>query len=91
MLRAWIDKRDKARFEKAFTEWSTSGGLTSANARRLSDYHLHSALFQNKAPVAQSILQSELKRREAWRGPAKWSMIIAVLALIISVAAYFKP
>ncbi|MDF7775810.1 hypothetical protein P1X14_11180 [Sphingomonas sp. AOB5] len=33
------------------------------------------------------MIESELRIREAWRSPDSWSMVISILALLISVAS----
>lgn len=30
---------------------------------------------------------SEMRRREAWRGPARWSLIVAAIALVVSIVS----
>ena len=44
-------------------------------------------LWKNEASMAQS----ELRRREAWNTPARWSLIVSALAFGFSLYAAFKP
>lgn len=37
-----------------------------------------------------TLAASELRSREAWRGPARWSLIIAALAFAVSLAAFIR-
>ena len=36
------------------------------------------------------LAESEMRSRESWRSPAKWSLIVAGLALLVSFAALFR-
>ena len=61
--------------------------VSTRSARRLMDEDLHELLTWDLWRPCRSILERELRRREAWQAPAAVSVAIAALALIISASA----
>lgn len=57
-------------------------------AKGWSDTFLHSMIAKSQSfPYGLSVLESELRVREAWRSPATWALAISVLSLCVAVAA----
>lgn len=55
--------------------------------RRFSDEALHHWLAKAREPKSRSMLERELRRREAWAAPAGRAYWISVAAFCVSVAA----
>jgi hypothetical protein len=62
--------------------------VRSGVVRELSDTQLLTALCEARAGTRYRIaLESELRRREAWAGPARYALIVSTLALLVALAA----
>jgi len=58
--------------------------------RHMHDDELAELLARNPHDKLGQLAASEMRSRESWRGPGKWSLIIAGLALLVSVGALFR-
>jgi hypothetical protein len=54
--------------------------------RRMPDDEL-AELARSPASKLGQLAASEMRSRESWRGPGRWSLIVASLALLASLAA----
>ena len=86
----WRNKREAVReerqFDRAFDE--ASGNPPHKRIRGWSDEELHRQLIGDRLlPIPRAFAESELRRRESWRTPAKYALWVAAAALIISLAS----
>ena len=57
--------------------------------RRWTDRYLHQRLAQAVyQPYHRAVIESEIRVREAWRSPGMWALVVSVLALSLSIAAF---
>ena len=82
----WLVKRGQARFEKYANEFADPG---RNQVRQMRDDELAELLARNPHDKLGQLAASEMRSRESWRGPRKWSLIIAGLALLVSIGALF--
>ncbi len=82
----WLVKRGQARFEKYANEFADPG---RNQVRQRRDDELAELLARNPHDKLGQLAASEMRSRESWRGPRKWSLIIAGLALLVSIGALF--
>ena len=68
-------------------DFVTQEDFTIARVRRLKDDQLHWALVIRHDALQISMLEAELRRREA--SPARWAVGMAFLALLVSVVGLF--
>src|SRR5579863_8412984 len=78
--------RDDDLFNQAFDD---IGGSPSARTiRNWSNAELHEQLVGNNLQaVARHVAECELRRRESWQTPAKYSLWAAILALVVSLSS----
>jgi hypothetical protein len=84
---SWLGGLDQKRFDKAASEFLDPG---RSHIRRMHDDELAELLARNPHDKLGQLAASEMRSRESWRGPGKWSLIIAGLALLVSVGALFR-
>ena len=51
------------------------------------DEELAELIALNRPDAETELARSELRIRESWRTPARWSLVISAIALLISLAA----
>lgn len=51
------------------------------------DENLHELIAARPTTREAEIARGLIREREAWRTPARWSMVIAAVSLVISIAA----
>ncbi len=51
------------------------------------DEELAELIAMNRLDADTELARSELRIRESWRTPARWSLVIAAFALLVSLAA----
>lgn len=61
-----------------------------AFVRRLVDEELAELAASETNTKLGRLAESEMRTREAWRGPGRWSLIVAALALVVSVWAIVR-
>lgn len=83
----WLVRRGQARFEKYGNEFADPG---RNQVRQMHDDELAELLARNPYDKLGQLAASEMRSRESWRAPGKWSLIIAGLALLVSVGALFR-
>lgn len=88
---AWIrsldGKTSKRQLDKALQRSLHPG---KGEIVRMVDEELADLVSRQPRGKLGELAASEMRRREAWRGPARWSLIIAALAFIVSAAAFFR-
>lgn len=78
--------RHKRAFDQTFKD--VFDRPTWKSIRKWSTQQLHNELaYGNLEPAAKSMVQSILKSREAWDGPARHAVIVSGLSLLCSIAA----
>lgn len=87
----WLAGRRAAREDSAIFQavFDDVGGAPGAETiRGWSDEELHERLTTNSMwATSKSMAESELRRREAWKGPGAWSVRISIAALVVSIIA----
>ena len=85
----WIDdlKPGSVAAYRALDEFENPGRWT---IRRMVDEELADLIASEPGSKLGALAASEMRTREAWRGPARWSLIIAVLAFALSIAAFIR-
>lgn len=48
---------------------------------------LQRLLAETNIPHAQIAINSELAARAAWRGPARWALLLSTVAIVVSITA----
>ena len=61
-----------------------------SQVKRMHDDELADILARNPSSKLARLAESEMRSRESWRGPSKWSLIVAGLAFLISAAAFVR-
>lgn len=61
-----------------------------AQVRAMHDDELATIMSREPSSKLGRLAASELRSRESWRGPAKWSLIISGLAFALSIIAFFR-
>ncbi len=85
-----------------FDEWSndkwidsygegppTAGPYRSAGeaVKRMTVEELVEAVSRNPSAPLGQLAASELRMREAWQSPAKWALVVSIVALAVSIFA----
>lgn len=85
----WIDdlKPGSRAAHRALDEFENPGRWT---IRRMVDEELADLIASEPGSKLGTLAASELRTREAWRGPARWSLIIAALAFAVSLVAFIR-
>lgn len=58
--------------------------------RPMHDDELAAIIAREPSSKLGKLAESEMRLRESWRGPAKWSLIVAGLAFVLSIAAFIR-
>ena len=74
-------------YDKAFDKLAAEPPL---RLRRWIDEELAELVSRGPETPVGLLAAGELRRREAWRGPARWSLVVAALALLVSAAAFAR-
>lgn len=91
-----IDKADAGRFLQSYDVLNGSKsvgsipeilGPTMSEVARLSDEDIAELLSRKDGKLRQ-MANSVQRTREAWRGPARWSLIVAALSFAVALAAF---
>jgi len=78
---------ERSAFNEAAAELLDPG---RREVQRMSDDDLTAIIEERPGTRLSTLAQSELKVRESWRGPARWSLLISLLAFILSMVAFFR-
>lgn len=54
------------------------------------DEELHELIARNPSARDALMARSELRSRERWSGPAKWSLVVSVVVVLISTLALIR-
>ena len=54
------------------------------------DEELHELIARNPDSAAARMAASEVRRREAWQTPARWSLMVSIAALVLSIFALIR-
>lgn len=85
---AWINSLGPTDdFDKAADEFLYPGRKA---IRLMVDDELAEVIAKKPGSKLAKLAESELRIREAWRGPARWSLVIAALAFVVSLAAFIR-
>lgn len=57
---------------------------------RLTDDELAQLLARGTHTREGQLAASEMRRRESWRGPARWALIVSVLSLTLASVAFAR-
>lgn len=88
---SWLDALGDGRQQKDFDDAASEFLDPGRNqVRQMHDDELAELLARNPHDKLGQLAASEMRSRESWRGPGKWSLIIAGLALLVSVGALFR-
>lgn len=60
------------------------------NFRLWVDEELHELIARNPETASTRLTSSEVRRREAWRTPAKWALVVSLFSLAVSAAALLR-
>ena len=94
MLKKWRDreqrdqeKREQNEHDEAFNE--ATGHPSEKQIRKWENRELHSWLTSDELqPIERSLAERELRKREAWDGPAGRAVWTARLALVVSIISF---
>lgn len=78
---------ERSAFNEAAAELFNPG---RNEVKRMSDDDLSAIIEERPGTRLSTLAQSELKVRESWRGPARWSLLISLLAFILSIVAFIR-
>jgi hypothetical protein len=86
MWRKLQERRENRRVEDTFD--NAFGKPSYRHIRRWSIEELHRRLATNDLHTAERrMAESQVRIKEAWRTPARWTLLIAVAAFVVSVIA----
>lgn len=88
MFCRWLRSRriNKMSFADGFDE--ARGAPPSWRIKNATDDELHKWIASDQiASDVKSKAQSELRRRESWRTPAKWALVVSCISLLFSALA----
>ncbi|MFC4593506.1 hypothetical protein [Sphingobium tyrosinilyticum] len=71
-------------YDKAFDKFTWP---SSPSFAKWPDEELAELIARNPDTATARLAASEIRRREAWRTPARFSLVVAILALIVSAVA----
>ncbi|HET9334864.1 MAG TPA: hypothetical protein VFO12_00490 [Sphingomicrobium sp.] len=71
-------------YEEAFDALTADPPL---RFREWTDAELAELIARNPDTAPARLAASEVRRREAWQTPARWSLLVSVLALLMSAVA----
>lgn len=71
-------------YEDAFDKLAAGPPLTF---RDWTDAELAELIARNPESAPARLAASEIRRREAWQTPARWSLMVSALALLLSAVA----
>lgn len=71
-------------YERAFDKLTKASPI---NFRNWPDDELAELIARNPDTAPARLAASEVRRREAWQTPARWSLLVSILALGISAIA----
>ena len=85
---AWVGSlRGRNEFDETLEEILDPG---RKHVRRLDDDELAEVLAREPDSKLGRLAASELRSRESWRGPRKWSLVISGLAFVLSMLAFVR-
>lgn len=79
--------QSEAEFDRSFEDAANPGRRV---IKQMTDEDLAELIADRPGSKLAKLAESELRVREAWRGPARWSLIVAAIALIVSIAAFMR-
>lgn len=71
-------------YDSAFEKFAAK---TTPNFAIWTDEDLAELIARNRPTGETELARSEMRTRESWRTPARWSFIVACLALAVSIVA----
>lgn len=56
----------------------------------LTDEELAELLARGSQTADTQLAASEMRRRESWRGPARWALLISAFSFVVALAAFVR-
>ncbi len=96
-----LEKFDAACAERAFSALRAVGGSYESTFAELvddpplefkkwTDQELAELIARNPETAPARLAASEVRSREAWQTPARWSLLVSILAVLMSAVALIR-